>query len=81
MNPDDLTNAEELIDVWEPVGENPCLASMTIPAMTAEGVELRKALAQAEHRASMANRDYYAAKAEADRWKAKFYALESRGIL
>ncbi len=92
MTPDDLTNAEELIDVWEPVGEHPCLPSMrTLNEMDA----LRKALAQAEHRASLANRDYYDVRAELDRvrnvrdelhrerdeWKAKYYTSESRRTL
>lgn len=92
MTSDDLARAEELIDVWEPVGENPCLPSMpTLNEMAA----LRKALAQAEHRASLANRDYYGVKAELDRvrherhelrlerdqWKAKYYTSESRRTL
>ncbi len=44
MTSDDLANAEAEIDVWEPMGEHPCLPSMpTLNEMSA----LRKALTQA----------------------------------
>lgn len=79
MTSEDLANAEELIDVWEPMGEHPCLP-YGLPSVN-EVAFLRKALQQAEHRASLANRDVEAMRLERDQWKAKYYTSESRRTL
>lgn len=83
MSPEDLANAEAEIDVWAPMGENPCLPQMYVRAefVRTEIESLRKALTQAEHRASLANRDYVVMRRDRDEWRAKFYRLESRGAL